>query len=348
VRLLFFIALCACLLAPRGHAEDAPALDVAAKDERTAASEASLAKGLAWLASQQDGQGAWSEGNYPVAVTSLACLAFMADGSLPGRGPFGDHVHWGIEYILNCGERLKSGYITEAPATHSRMHGHALATLLLAEAYGMSDVSPSEDEARIGEALRNAVRVIERAQTAEGGWWYDSVAGADEASVTSCCLVALRAARDARIPVSQAAIEKGIHYLQKCTTRDGSCVYSVSMGQASTSFALTAGAVASLAMLGAAEGLPYTRALDYLMKHEPPRVVQASYYFYGSLFSSLAVFHARGANWSERYPEIRDRVITDQTAADGSWEGEVSPEYCTACACLILALPHRYLSIFQR
>src|SRR5689334_7505717 len=51
-------------------------------------------RSLAWLAAQQRADGSFGTNAYQgnVAVTSVAGLAFMASGSQPGRGPFGEHV----------------------------------------------------------------------------------------------------------------------------------------------------------------------------------------------------------------------------------------------------------------
>ena len=69
------------------------------------------------------------------------------------------------------------------------MYGHGFATLFLAEVYGMT---PRPD---VRETLRKAVRLIVQTQNQEGGWRYHPVRNDAALSVTSCQIMALRAAR---------------------------------------------------------------------------------------------------------------------------------------------------------
>ena len=105
-----------------------------------------IRRGLAWLSEQQQADGSWqgkvgyklnSGYNYDadtghVGVTSLALMAFLAGGHLPGRGEYGTTVERGLEFVL--GAAGDDGYITHAG---TRMYSHAFATLFLAEVYGM-------------------------------------------------------------------------------------------------------------------------------------------------------------------------------------------------------------------
>ncbi len=45
---------------------------------------------------------------------------------------------------------------------------------------------------------------------------------------------------------------------------------------------------------------------------------------------------------------MRDEILMKQNKGEGNWQGEISPEYCTAFACLMLEVPYRYLPIYQR
>ena len=89
----------------------------------------------------------------PLAVTSLAALAWMAGGSSPTRGPYQENVTRAIEYLLASLHRSSDkypGYIEDREDPISRTHGHGFATLALAHAYTMSPRSALGK--RIGEA----------------------------------------------------------------------------------------------------------------------------------------------------------------------------------------------------
>ncbi|MCA9300188.1 MAG: hypothetical protein KDA28_14040, partial [Phycisphaerales bacterium] len=91
--------LIACLL---GVAQPESAQNNALDNEITPELDAAVARGLAFLISQQNEDGSFGSGRYQrnVAITSLACLAIMADGHIPGRGPQGDVVRKGLEFVL--------------------------------------------------------------------------------------------------------------------------------------------------------------------------------------------------------------------------------------------------------
>ncbi len=349
VPLAFLIGTLA--LVPRGQAEDGGPSgegEVPSFQETTEASVEAVRNGLQWLAKRQSEKGSFSSGAYPVAVTSLATLAFMADGNLPGRGRYAEQVHKGIKYILDCAGRNKSGFITEPGAMQSRMHGHGFATLVLVEAYGMTHNTLPIETGELEETIKKSIRVIERAQTKDGGWGYEPQPSSDEASITICCVQALRAARNAGFSVDKKVIEKGISYIKRCKNKDGSYRYSLSMGASNSSFALTAGAVASLAFLGEYDCDEYKAGIDYMNKFKPPRARDGGHYFYENFYAILAMYYAGGNNWAEWYPPMRDEILKLQNKSEGNWQGEISPEYCTAFACLMLEVPYRYLPIYQR
>jgi hypothetical protein len=68
----------------------------------TARTQLAVAQGLDWLANQQAADGRWAAtgGRYPVAVTSLAGLALLAEGSTPGQGRYGKQLDAVLDYLL--------------------------------------------------------------------------------------------------------------------------------------------------------------------------------------------------------------------------------------------------------
>ena len=72
----------------------------------TPAIEASIKKGLSYLARAQESDGSygkstWSTNVYPTAITSLSGLAFLASGSTPTRGPYARNLQRITRYLLN-------------------------------------------------------------------------------------------------------------------------------------------------------------------------------------------------------------------------------------------------------
>jgi len=100
--------------------------------ELTPASRQAVQLGLAYLAENQAEDGSFGGTRFPkhVGITGLACMAFMADGHMPGRGVYGTHVQRGLDFILN--HSSESGLIA-ADTSHGPMYGHGYAALFLGE-----------------------------------------------------------------------------------------------------------------------------------------------------------------------------------------------------------------------
>jgi hypothetical protein len=301
-----------------------------------------VGRGLKWLAAQQQDDGAFAGTHWRkhVGITALACLAFMCDGSMPGRGPYGDVVEEGLSFVLSASDPA-SGFISADPS-HGPMYGHGFATLFLAEAYGMTE-SP-----RIEETLRKAVRLIVNSQNKEGGWRYHPRPIEADVSVTICQVMALRAARNAGISASRKTIDNAIQYVKNAQNKDGGFRYRLNAGRES-GFPRSAAGVATLYYAGIYEGQEIDKGLDYLMQFLPSKGnrVDNSYYHYGHYYAVQAMFLAGGEHWDAWWPAIRDELIRKQNQ-DGSWFGRVGEEYGTAMSLIILQMPNRVLPIFQR
>src|SRR5690606_1632611 len=206
--------LSALALGAPAAAQDEGAENNALENEITPELDASVNRGLAWLAREQHEDGSFGEGGWGrnVAVTSLAALAFMADGHLPGRGEYGHVVEGALRYVMDS--TSESGLLAGEGAP-SPMYGHGFAALFLGEIYGMTGGGPDTAQAaRLHETPVKAVRLIERSQNNQGGWRYNPIPTDADVSVTICQVMALRSARSAGIEVSKEVIDKAIQYVQ--------------------------------------------------------------------------------------------------------------------------------------
>jgi len=304
--------------------------------------EQAIREGLDYLVSRQSPDGCFRGDLYRrnVAVVSLAGLAFMANGSTPGRGAYGQPVSLAVRYILDHAQ--ESGYVYAASgASHGPMYGHGFATLFLAEVYGMWPDSEVRDK------LVKAVRLIVDSQNEEGGWRYEPDRREADISVTICQVMALRAARNAGVYVPNETIEHCTSYVKQCQNADGGFAYMLPGGE--SAFARSAAGIVALYSAGIYEGNEIRRGLDYLMQHQPTADSMSieSNFFYGHYYAVQAMWHARGDYWRRWYPAVRNALL-ERRRNDGSWFDQICPEYCTSMACLILQMPNNYLPIFQR
>ena len=308
----------------------------------TAATDESINKGLAWLASQQNADGSYGSGAYRgnIAVTSLAGMAFLEAGSTPTRGRYAVNIDKALKYVLD--NTSPAGFVCVAnAATHGPMYSHGWGTLFLAECYGMTH---RED---IREKVEKAVRLIIDSQNREGGWRYQPVPNDADVSVTICQINALRAARNAGIFVPKETVENCIKYVKLAQNPDGGFKYMLTGG--GSAFPRSAAGVVALQSAGMYEGDEIDRAFAYLRQFTPSgnNGQRFSHYFYGHYYAAQAFWIRGGNDWGQWFPAIRDELLGKQTDT-GYWSDSVGNDYGTAMALIILQIPNNYLPIFQR
>ena len=344
--LLFILAFCAPAVA------SAQPLDPEKSAEKmiTPAAQRGIDQGLKWLAGRQNEDGSFGSGAHRTnaAICGLCGMAFLAAGSTPGRGSYGDRVQRAVDYLLATSQ--PSGFICESPPTsQGPMYSHGFATLFLAECHGMSH------RKELREKLSLAVKLIVNSQNDEGGWrYYPKIDDAD-ISVTVCQVMALRAAHNSGISVPKKAFEKAIKYVTDSQNHDGGFMYQLS-GRGPSAFPRSAAAIVALNSAGIYETTPGTdssvvaKSLDYVTQFRPESGVvrrDESYFEYGHYYAVQAMWQAGGERWAKWYPAVRDELLRRQRT-DGSWFSAYGAEYATAMCLLVLQMPENQLPIFQR
>ena len=340
----------------------------------TADQKQAVDRGLKWLAANQNEDGSWtakigyklnndynftSERNGHVGVTALACMAFLAGGNLPGRGPYGENIERGLNFIL--GSVQEDGYITRY---RTRMYSHAFATLFLAEIYGMTH----REDVRI--KLQKAVDFIVKSQNDEGGWRYVPLARESDMSIVVCQVLALRAARNIGIRVPKTTIDQAARYVVDSavtTSNVGRLTHPAYRNEIGTfhyqrdshsrsSFPLTAAGVTALHGVGIYSDELIEAGIDYLngeissFNNHWGHSRSGHYFFwYGHYYGVQAMYTQGGHHWQNYFTRLRDLLLRMQEP-DGSWPNRSGPGQCfgTAMAVLVLEIPYCFLPIFQR
>jgi len=240
------------------------------------------------------------------------------------------------------------GFIQASPAGGGSMYMHGLATLPLAEMYGM-DLDP-----QVEQAVRKAVDLIVRCQSPAGGWRYNPTPGDQDLSVTVMQVVALRAANNAEVPVPEEVIQKAIAYVRSSAVAAGG--YSYTPGGGVTPMMAAAGAL-SLQLLGQYDDPTIPPAMEYLNASVPVQWGGPSYYYYFHYYAIQAQYQAGGDSWNNWHPRVREVFLARQKD-DGSWDfsqGSAEagatgndPTYATAMACLVLEIYNHFLPAYQR
>jgi hypothetical protein len=289
------------------------------------------------------------------AVASLAVMAFLSRGHMPGQGPYGAGINAAIDYVLKCQqlEGPKKGLLAH-DESNVAMYEHGISTVMLAEVYGMVD---DQRRSRIDRALALAVQLIIDSQGAEktdakdrGGWRYALNSPDADISVTGWQLMALRGAANCGAAIPADVLKKGADYVGRCATEKGGFAYQAAGTEPNV--ARTGTGLLSTILIAGDMGSPQIKkAADYLLANPPDR--STPFYYYAIYYDSQALNQLGGTYWQDVYPKLVANLLPLQQA-DGSFaptadstEAEAGAAYRTSMAVLALTVPYRYLPLYQ-
>ena len=113
--------------------------------------EASIRKGLNWVAETQSKLGHWTAQNYPTAMTALAGTALLCSGSTTTQGPLRPAIRRAVDYLM--GMARPNGLIGDPQRDNRYTYGHGFSMLFLSQVLG-----EEEDRERREELLGLAVK----------------------------------------------------------------------------------------------------------------------------------------------------------------------------------------------
>ncbi len=332
----------ACFL-PETHAaeEDEIALLKLRPDVRVAVNN-----GLRFIAAQQQDDGRFcTGGSKNTHETSIALMAFMLQGHIPGQGKYGEAMENGLSYLIAKGEE-QDGFLGSG-ANNASMYEHGLGVLALSEAWGHSK------NPKIRKVLRNAVDITLRAQNDQGGWRYQPKPNDADLSMTAMHLVALNSAREAGIAVPQSTIDRAAEYVVSCQDEETGGFAYTGVGRKTASFPVSAGGTLALMLSGKRDDLTVRRGMAYLKDHDdikfsPEESERGFPFFYYAHYYAIQVMYQSGEeDFKDWYPKILKTLLETQED-DGSWSSGHGGVYGTGMAILISGVPYRYLPIYQR
>ena len=321
----------------------------------SAASEAAVARGLLWLSKKQKADGSWQFDGISsfdrVAATGLALLPFLAAGQthLPGKdNKYQKTVDEGLKYLTS---KLKGS----GPGTFqgsSGMYSHAIATLALCEALGMTG-----DRSRLVGPAQKAVNFIVDAQGEDGSWGYRPRQNGDT-SIVGWQIQALQSARLCKdVVVPKAAFEKARRFLDSVTESSKRHTYGYS--DRTPRLSLTpVGLLCRYYGDGWGPRTPGMAAgVKWFMDRQMPTADSFDMYYY--YYATQVVHFFDGPEWHKQWnPAMRDLLVAKQ-AADGpdagSWAAdlEITGSHVgrlgtTCLALLTLEVYYRHLPLYKR
>jgi hypothetical protein len=321
-------------------------------DLHDAQTERCIRRGIHYLVQKQNGVGAFSA-TYPVAVTALSGLALLGAGAEFGSGPDGQALEKAVDYLISPIRSNDRGYLEDRGESRSRMHGHSYAILFLSQVIGQ--VPTPQREEQIRKVIRAGVKLILSCQTKLGGWGYDPSDPLDEASLTVCCLQALRSAKEAGVHVPKETIDRALEYLRQCATEEGTFRYSLTRSRSRTSYEITAASISTMDAAGEYSLEERKRGMDYIRRlvEKGARTRKGAFHvagnfpYYGNFYTGQILQQSRGELWEVWSRSVWPQLLKLQKET-GSWESRYGEEYATAMALLILELPMGYLPLYDR
>lgn len=333
------LALAAVLAAGNAHAADV---------------EGVTEGGLRWLASTQSKLGSWDAGGrYPTAMTALAGIALLAEGSTPSGGRYAPELRRAIDYLV--AQAQPNGLIGDPLRDDRYTYGHGFGMLFLSQVLGEEEDARRREE--LVRVLTAAVAFTGKAQTAGGGWGYVSARdgnGFDEGSTTVTQVQGLRGCRNAGIPVPKRVIDRAVAYIHGCTLKDGGVQYSTKGGNGRP--AITAAALACLYEAGQEDDDFLPRMKAYCRKRLAGNdSASHGHWHYANFYYSQVQYREGGGTWDGYRQRTFAKLVAEARRVDTPagrgyrWnQGYIGPVYTTALNLIMLQLDEACLPIYQR
>lgn len=323
--------------------------------------DAALDRAVAYLRATQTDEGWINDGaTNRNAMTALALMAMASLGHTPAdQSATGKTMRQALDHLLRDENQDDQGYFGARDA--SRMYGHGIITLTLAELIGMSDDDTTDKLIlkRLDKALQLILRAQKRAKgnrAHQGGWRYYPDSADSDLSISVWQAMALRSAKNAGLDVPSEAIDDAVGYLERSYLsrrgRDGKPTdresgFGYMPGQA-PSYSATAAGMLALQVCGKYDADEVKGAADWLMKHHRRLNERESWFYYGTYYYAQAMYQ-RGGRYAEHARSEVQRVLLPLQRKDGAWpRAQGGQVYATCLAVLSLSVKYHYLPIYQR
>jgi hypothetical protein len=328
-----------------------PAAQASIENPRT---QKAVNQGLDWLAYNQHQLGHWTaQGRYPTAMTALAGLAMLCEGSTATQGKYSENIRKAVGYLIR--QSRPNGLIGDPMRDDRYTYGHGFSMLFLSQVLG--DEEDEERRAELVDVLTRAVEFTGQAQTQAGGWGYVSAkdgGGFDEGSTTITQVQGLRGCRNAGIPVPSEIIDKAVDYIKNCTLPEGGVQYSSKGGGGRP--AITAAAIACLYNAGEYDSDFVPRMMKYCEQNlGADNRSSYGHWHYAHFYYSQVQYREGGERWETYRNDIEAKLLReakevklgDQVTVH--WDqGYIGHVYTTALNLIILQLDNACLPIYQR
>ncbi len=337
--------------------------EIVTKEGGTNLTEASVARGLRWLASVQNDDGSWSLKDYDrsdragnrgdTMGTALALLPFLGAGQTHEFGIYKSTVASGLKWLIE--QQSLDGDLRGSAKSNAGMYAHGQATIVLCEALAISG------DRQFFDPAQRAIKFIEQAQHRSGGWRYRP-GQAGDTSVFGWQMMAIQSAKATGMNIEmdkQTAVRADL-FLDTVATKNrelprGS-LYSY-QPRREVSEVMTAEALLCRMYLGWRKDDPRLKSgIKWLIENHLPssRKKNVYYWYYGT----QVMHHFGGKSWETWNQRIRT-VLVESQSTRGRYPGSWSPDkfkwgrqggriYTTSMAVCTLEVYYRHLPLFKQ
>lgn len=348
----------------------------------TPEAQAAVMRGLKWLAAHQQSDGSWGLKDYGKGIAGCDCqgdfekevqdcrtagtafglLPFLGEGVTHNRAPdqppelakYQKLVERGLIFLAQNQTRGKNKDDKKDGYLGGSMYAHAVATIALCEAYGLS-----QDE-RLKVNAQMAIKYLLNAQHEQGGGWRYGPGQAGDMSVTGWVFLAIRSAQLTGIDVLKPPLVRAGRFVDSCAVGPSEAKnsrYAYTPGTPEK-LSLTAAGLLTRQYLGWKKDEPDLLAgAQYLMQNLPPESganLGAIYYYY---YATQVLHHLEGPNFDLWNHRMREHLIRTQEKTGhktGSWNPQGTDwgsrggrMYSTSMALLTLQVYYRHLPMYR-
>lgn len=337
---------------------------------------------LNWLMRHQSKNGSWGyrdylhecsgtpddpetiKGDYDVAATGLALLAFLGAGhthtagrkevsmegddkyGLPPGGKFKPTIARGLSWLVSIQDK-EGSFKNPNRDGKVNMFEQAIATLAVSEAYGMTR------DPQLAAPAAKAIAFISKARNKDAAWRYTPNCGDNDTSVVGWQVFALKSSAASGLKISHADLAAASKWLDDMTDFSSGKVGYSKMGEGSTT--ITAIAVICRMLLGWRNDAPLQQKGAEIVLADKTWAQGEKSNYYHLYQASLAMFQMGGSYWEEWNNAMSAYLLSRQVKGGcehGSWAStedkwSKSRVYSTALAALSLEVYYRYLPFYR-
>ena len=314
--------------------------------------EKAVARALDWFSRNQEDDGRWSihrhggQRGHDHAATAFAVLCYYGWGIKHNEpGKYKKTVDKALNWMIQNQDE-KGGFTN---GQHNGMYDHGVATMALAEAYGLT-----KDE-KLKEPLEKAVQFIIDAQNQNhGAWDYRPGTSRIDSSVSGWQIMALRSARMAGLKIPDRPFKLSSKWLDTVGAGRHRGIYGYDKRQYKT-HAMVATGLFSQQLLGVSPEHPRMKESVQHIAQNMPRENQRDFYYW--YYACLSLYQHQGPVWEEWNQKMKPIWLNLQEKHGpdaGSWDpkggnhmGDMGRVITTALATLSLEVYYRYLPLYQ-